>query len=244
MINLPIGYFHAVLLAVHDLIHADATLAECFGAVALAGTVTVAPLGTTVTGTGTDFERDLSEGQRVDIVGQVGYVETINNSTSLELAAAHVAGATDVTILRAAQIHVLNFPDPLPMGPPYCIVTGGPVQPVEAGVGTRTLDPVVEVHYLTEIAQAILTDSAPSLWDVGDRLARVLSAPGVPGVRSAAYTLCVPRFGQVQLAAGVNPVSLGITGVAADGLYSHGWEFTYKSISQPLEVASANQPLW
>lgn len=250
MINLPIGYFHECLLAVHDLLHADSVLAECFGAVALAGTVSVTAGTVGVTGTGTDFERDLSEGDRVELEGQVSYVETISGPLNLDLAVPHVEGALGATMSRAAQIFVQDFPLAPPIGPPFGIVSGGPIQPLEAGVGERTLDPVVWVHYLAEIRQRPLTDAAPNLWDVGDRMARVLTDPGVAAIRPPAALLCVPRMGNVQLTNGVTSAGQGISELEVEAsdpaqfLAAPGWSFAYRSISNPLDIASANQPLW
>lgn len=249
MINLPVGYFHSCLLAVHDLLHGDAVLAECFGAVALAGTVSVGTGLTAVVGTGTDFTADLTEGDRIEIEGQVSYVESIGGPLAFELAVPHVAGAVGATAYRAAQIFVQDYPVAPSIGPAFCIVSGGPIQPLEAGIGERTMDPVVWVHYMAEIPQRPLTDAAPNLWDVGDRIGRVLTAPGVYSVTPPAHLLCVDRFG-VQLTNGVTSAAQGISELEIEGSNparfraAPGWSFSYRSIANPLDVASANPPRW
>lgn len=249
MINLPIGYFHSVLLAVHDLIHRDAILRECFGAVALAGLVSVDPASAAVSGTG-DFAAAISAGDRIQIGEQVSYVETIDGPGSLTLATPHVAGALDATAYRAAAVYVSDFPVAPPIGPPFCVVSGGPIADIEPGVGERHMSPVVWVHYLAEIAQRPLTDAAPNLWDVGDRLARVLSDPGTPAVTPPAHLLCVPRFGSISLAGGLTSAAQGISEIPIEGsspqkfMGAPGWAFTYRSISNPLEVSASAPPLW
>lgn len=249
MINLSVGYFHACLLAVHDLIHKDATLAEVFGAVALSGLVTVAPGSAAVTGTG-DFAAELTAGDRITIDDQVGYVESIEGPAALTLAAPHVAGGAAVTAYRSALVFISDFPVAPPIGPPFCIVSGGPIAAVEPGVGERHMEPTVWVHYVAEIPQRPLTDAAPNLWDVGDRLARVLSDPGVPAVTPPAHLLCVPRFGNAQLANGLTAAAQGISELQVEGtdparfVGAPGWAFTYRSISNPLDVMTTSPPLW
>lgn len=247
--SLTVGYFHACLLAIHDLIHRDAVLREVMGAVALAGLVSVDPGETVVTGTG-DFVAELTAGDRIQIDDQVGYVASIEGPGSLTLASAHVAGAADATAYRAAQVFISDYPIAPPIAPPFCIVSGGPIAAVEPGVGERHMAPTVWVHYAAEIPQRPLTDSAPNLWDIGDRLARVLTDPGSPPVTPPAHLLCVPRFGNVQLAHGLTAAAQGISELQVDGadparfIAAPGWAFTFRSIHNPLDVVSSSPPLW
>ena len=160
MIKLPVGYFHSCLLAVHDQIHADPVLAECFGAVKLTGLVTVGAGSTAVTGTG-DFQAELTPGDRIQIDEQVSYIEEITGPASLTLATPHVAGATGQEAFRAAVVFISDFPIAPAIGPPFCVVSGGPIAELEPALGERQLSPTVLVHYLAEIPQRPLTDSAP-----------------------------------------------------------------------------------
>jgi hypothetical protein len=110
------------------------------------------------------------------------------------------------------------------------------------------MEPVVWVHYLAEVPQRPLVDAAPNLWDVGDRLGRVLTSPGTYGVLPPAGLLCVPRFG-VQLANGITSAAQGISELEIPDdpgkyLTAPGWSFTYRSVSDPLDVAGDNPPRW
>jgi hypothetical protein len=242
------GYFSKCLLAVHDLIQADSILAECFGAVALSGLVTVGTGSVDVTGTG-DFQLELTAGDRIQIDDQISYIEEIIGPGSLTLATAHVAGAVDAQAFRAAVVFQANGPIAPAIGPPFCVVSGGTIAELEPGLGERLMNPVVWVHYLVEIPQVPLTDTAANLWDVGDRLARVLTDPGIPAVKPPAALLCVPRFGgDVQLTRRYTAAAQGIAELpkqfSTELIVANGWAFTYESISNPLEVSALAPPLW
>ncbi len=64
--------------------------------VALSGTVSIDPAGTTVTGAGTAFTKELSRGDLITIEGESSRVTSITSDTSMTISKAHVMGAYGV----------------------------------------------------------------------------------------------------------------------------------------------------